>query len=249
MLAGDWPTIWPQIDDVMSRGRASWNEDHLVPIFRNGRMEEVSWTYGYSPVFDEHGGVGGTLVVCTETTSRVVGQRRLRTLRNLAEKTNFAPNLEAVLDSTRDLLGSVPADVVFALVYLVVDGGTGPVLVRSVGLDDEACATLHAAFGQELARLQRLGTPVPMPPDMNVTGFAWPEPVSQVFVAPVAVEGSADASGYVGVRPQPAAPARPKLSRASLPARGARRAGAGQGRRAASTRRDRGQRSVPRRAR
>jgi PAS domain S-box-containing protein len=192
-----WPTIWPQIDDVMSRGRASWNEDHLVPIFRNGRMEEVYWTYGYSPVFDEHGGVGGTLVVCTETTSRVIGQRRLRTLRNLAEKTNFAPNLEAVLDSTRDLLGSVPEDVVFALMYLEVGDGTGPVLVRSVGLDDDACATLHAAFGHELARFRHLGTPVPMPPDMNVTGSAWPEPVSQVFVAPVAVEGSADASGYV----------------------------------------------------
>ncbi len=67
-----WPTIWPQIDDVVSHGQASWNEDHLVRIFRNGRREEVYWTYGYSPVFDEHGDVGGTLVVCTETTSRVV---------------------------------------------------------------------------------------------------------------------------------------------------------------------------------
>ena len=53
------------------------------------------WTYGYSPVFDEHGGVGGTLVVCTETTSRVIGQRRLRTLRNLAE-TNFGVGSRAV---------------------------------------------------------------------------------------------------------------------------------------------------------
>ena len=58
-----WPIIWPQIDDVMSRGRASWNEDHLVPIFRNQRIEEVYWTYGYSPVFDDDGSIGGTLVV------------------------------------------------------------------------------------------------------------------------------------------------------------------------------------------
>ena len=48
-----WPIIWPQIDDVMSRRRSSWNEDQLVPVFRNGRLEEVYWTYGYSPVLDD----------------------------------------------------------------------------------------------------------------------------------------------------------------------------------------------------
>ncbi len=51
-----WPIIWPQIDDVMSRGRSSWNQDQLVPVFRNGRLEEVYWTYGYSPVLDDQGG-------------------------------------------------------------------------------------------------------------------------------------------------------------------------------------------------
>lgn len=75
-----WPIIWPQIDDVMSRGKASWNEDALVPIFRNGRLEDVYWTYGYSPVYDDVGGIGGTLVVCTESTGRVVAERALRAM-------------------------------------------------------------------------------------------------------------------------------------------------------------------------
>lgn len=71
-----WPIISPQIDDVMQRGKASWNEDQLVPIFRNERIEDVYWTYGYSPVFDEAGTIAGTLVVCTETTARVLGEKR-----------------------------------------------------------------------------------------------------------------------------------------------------------------------------
>ncbi|HEY3253778.1 MAG TPA: hypothetical protein VGJ91_07515, partial [Polyangiaceae bacterium] len=54
-----WPLIWPQIDDVLSRGKASWNEDQLVPILRNGRLEEVYWTYGYSPAFDDQGAIAG----------------------------------------------------------------------------------------------------------------------------------------------------------------------------------------------
>src|SRR4029077_2052419 len=84
-----WPEIWsiigPQIDDVMRRAVPSWNEDQLVPILRNGRIEDVYWTYGYSPIFDETGAVGGTLVVCTETTARVIAERRLGLLRSLGD--------------------------------------------------------------------------------------------------------------------------------------------------------------------
>ena len=80
-----WPEIWdiigPQIDDVMSRGIPSWHEDALVPIFRNGAIEEVYWTYGYSPVFDDDGRIGGTLVVCTETTGRVLAHQREAAMR------------------------------------------------------------------------------------------------------------------------------------------------------------------------
>ncbi len=66
-----WSIIGPQIDGVMTRGEATWHEDQLVPIERNGRIEPVYWTYGFSPVFDDDGTIGGTLVVCTETTQQV----------------------------------------------------------------------------------------------------------------------------------------------------------------------------------
>ncbi|WP_368671351.1 PAS domain-containing protein [Corallococcus exiguus] len=77
-----WPEAWPiigqQLEDAMREGRPSWNEDQLVPIFRNGRIENVYWTYSYSPAFDDDGKVHGTLVVCTETTSRVLGEQALQ---------------------------------------------------------------------------------------------------------------------------------------------------------------------------
>ncbi|MEO8359606.1 MAG: ATP-binding protein [Vicinamibacteria bacterium] len=76
-----WPIIGPQIADVMERGIPSWHEDALVPIFRNGAIEDVYWTYGYSPVFDDQGDVGGTLVICTETTPRVIATERENELR------------------------------------------------------------------------------------------------------------------------------------------------------------------------
>ena len=81
-----WPIIGPQIEQVMAGGEPTWHEQHLVPISRHGRCEDVYWTYSYGPIHDADAanGVGGILVLCTETTQAVVSRReseeRYRTL-------------------------------------------------------------------------------------------------------------------------------------------------------------------------
>jgi signal transduction histidine kinase len=93
-----WPVIFPQIDAVMTRGEASWHENQLVPINRNGRLEEVYWTYGYSPVYTSAGQIGGTLVVCTETTNTILAKRlQQREMERLADLFEQAPAFFAVL--------------------------------------------------------------------------------------------------------------------------------------------------------
>ncbi|WP_421825604.1 ATP-binding protein [Larkinella sp.] len=75
-----WPEIWssiqPMIDQVMGGGEAIWREDQLLPIYRNGGIEEVYWTFSYSPVNVESGAVGGVFVTCTETTEKIVTLKR-----------------------------------------------------------------------------------------------------------------------------------------------------------------------------
>jgi PAS domain S-box-containing protein len=63
-----WPIIGPQIEQVMNGGGATWNENQLVPVTRYGRVEQVYWTYGYSPI-DDDDRVGGVLAVCRDVTS------------------------------------------------------------------------------------------------------------------------------------------------------------------------------------
>ena len=70
-----WDTIGPQIEQVMTTGVATWHEDQHLPIERNGRLEDVWWTYSYSPVRDDDGSIAATLVVCQETTGRVLADR------------------------------------------------------------------------------------------------------------------------------------------------------------------------------
>ena len=75
-----WEIIKPDISRILAGGEATWHEDHLVPIERNGRIEQVWWTYSYGPAFDDDGSVGGVLVICQETTARVIAEKRLQTL-------------------------------------------------------------------------------------------------------------------------------------------------------------------------
>ncbi len=72
-----WPIIGPQIEQVMSGGGATWHENQLVPVTRHGRLEQVWWTYSYSPI-DEGDGVGGVLVVCRDVTEQHLATVALR---------------------------------------------------------------------------------------------------------------------------------------------------------------------------
>jgi signal transduction histidine kinase/ActR/RegA family two-component response regulator len=189
-----WPIIGPQIDDVMQRGTPSWNEDHLVPIVRNGHLEEVYWTYGYSPVFDDDGRIGGTLVVCTETTSRVLGARRLQALHVVAETLALAANQAALLDGAVKSLAQFPTDVPFALFYGADHKARGLRRLRRVGLDSKTAAALDAAVRPELEARARVGRPWPVPPGPTIAS-AWPEPVEQLHAVPVGTPESP--TGYV----------------------------------------------------
>src|SRR5450756_846206 len=75
--AESWDIIGPQIEQVMSGGGATWHENQLIPVTRYGRLEQVWWTYGYSPI-DEDDGIGGVLVVCREVTADYLAATALR---------------------------------------------------------------------------------------------------------------------------------------------------------------------------
>ncbi len=86
-----WPEIWdvisPLLDQVWTTGEATWSENQLIPIYRNGQLEDVYWTFSYSPVRVESGQIGGILVVCNETTDKV---NMLRQLKEREEQFRFA---------------------------------------------------------------------------------------------------------------------------------------------------------------
>ncbi len=82
-----WDFIGPLIDGVMKTGKPVWFEDQLVPFYRNGRLEDIYWTFSYSLILDNDGMPGGVLVTCMETTQAV------KTRRNTEEKAQSLRNI------------------------------------------------------------------------------------------------------------------------------------------------------------
>lgn len=79
-----WSEVWDEITplvDAALRGEATWSEDLPLVLERNGYPEDCWFTFSYSPIRDESGKVAGMFCSATETTEKVLGERRLEAQR------------------------------------------------------------------------------------------------------------------------------------------------------------------------
>jgi hypothetical protein len=81
----------------------------------------VYFTFSYSPIHGDTGNVDGIFCAFYETTSRVIGERRLQTLRDLARTVMEVKSAEEACQAAVKTLAANPYDVPFALMYLLDD--------------------------------------------------------------------------------------------------------------------------------
>lgn len=103
----------------MTTGEATRAEDLLLLLERSGYAEECYFSFSYSPIRDETGGVGGVFTPVKETTDKIIGERRLRTLRDLAAHTREAREVEAACERAIEVLAANSFDLPFALLYRI----------------------------------------------------------------------------------------------------------------------------------
>ena len=118
-----WPEIWdtigPMLEGVMQRGEATWSDDLLLLLARHGYPEECYFTFSYSPISDESGGIGGVFTPVMETTDRVIAERRSNTLRELAGSIVQAKSEERMWTLAAEILGRNRHDISFSVLYAV----------------------------------------------------------------------------------------------------------------------------------
>ena len=108
----------PLLAGVVRTGEAFWAKDLLFELERYGFPEETYFDVSYDPVRVESGEVGGVYCIVTETTDRVVGERRLALLKDLAERNATARTARDACVLATETLAAKPQDVLFALTYL-----------------------------------------------------------------------------------------------------------------------------------
>jgi signal transduction histidine kinase len=198
-----WPDIGPRIEQVLQQGQATWDEALLLFLERSGFTEESYHTFSYSPVYDDENRVAGMLCVVTEVTERVVGERRLRMLHDLAARAIGSIGIDETCRRACEVIERYAFDMPFAALYL---GGAGGTQLRRVActassqalaipLDGASAAAaspwpiralLDSQATQTLHGLPRRG--------IQVAAGPWPDAVQQALLLPLKAGGA----GLVG---------------------------------------------------
>ena len=208
-----WSELGPMAGSVLAGRGATYSDDQLLFLRRHGYLEETYWTFSYSPIQDESGGVGGVFVAVTDTTLRVVGERRLRVLRDLGElSTVSAGTAEEASRTVVDVLTRHRDEVPFVAAYLRSADGSlqlvatsgvtaGSTAAPSVVRGPADCAPVWRvadAAATEVVRDLTDGTGGDV--DACTAGTAFP---TDAVVLPLVIAGRSEAAGVLvaGVNP------------------------------------------------
>ncbi|MBD2021550.1 diguanylate cyclase, partial [Leptolyngbya sp. FACHB-36] len=145
-----WDQVSPRVESAILKNEGTYDESLLLIMERNGYPEETYYTFSYSPVPNDQGGTGGIICANTDDTQRIIGERQLTLLRELATKTADARTLDEACTLTARCLETDPYDLPFAMLYLVepqqhvslvgtcgIDRGH-PVAPDTIALDDDS---------------------------------------------------------------------------------------------------------------
>jgi PAS domain S-box-containing protein len=184
-----WDVVGPMAHQVMTRDQGTYSEEQLLIMERHGYQEETYYTFSYSPVPDDEGGIGGLICANSEDTGRVIGERQLALLRELAARTGTARTPHDACDLAMAAIATNARDLPFALIYLEDENGMR-LCAASEGareLGDPAAWPLREAASQpQVVTLDTM---------TNIPCGDWLRPPSSAAVLPL---GTAGGSGHIG---------------------------------------------------
>jgi PAS domain S-box-containing protein len=195
-----WAAPWGSIGDAFEsaiNGETRYLENQRMFLDRNGYLEETFFTLSFSPIRDETGGVGGLFLPVTETTGKMLSERRTRLIRDLTAGATRAHSVKEALSLAAQMLSTCELDLPFYAIYIVENDQADPRLFKSFGIipgceDDEKVAHLSSDGPWPVAELLR-GGPAALV-DVSPLGPVFKSPYSEApnkaLLLPIAAPGS-----------------------------------------------------------
>ncbi len=145
-----WEQVGPRAESAMLSNKGTYDESLLLIMERNGYPEETYYTFSYSPVPNDQGGIGGIICANTDDTQRIIGERQLTLLRELAASTADARTFDTACELSVKCLLTNPYDLPFAMIYLVDAGQQSAILAGACGIErGHPAARETVAFDQD----------------------------------------------------------------------------------------------------
>ncbi len=151
-----WKEVFEEVKDriisVMRDGVATWDEQLLLFLERNGYPEETYHTFSYSPLIGDGGAVEGLMCVVSEETDRVISERRLKQLNDLAAALLKAQSRSDVQAAVRVHFGDESRDFPFADLILFDPVSSAPTRwpVAAIEQGGKQISISLDGFGQDL---------------------------------------------------------------------------------------------------
>jgi signal transduction histidine kinase len=134
-----WTEAWPVIGEACNSalsGDTAFLEDQHIFLARHWYNEECFFTFSFSPIRSEDGHIGGLFHPVIEMTAKVLGERRTRTLRDLATLAGKAKAIEEAIALSTRTLAPYQLDLPFVLTYLLDATKQQARLVAATGLPE-----------------------------------------------------------------------------------------------------------------
>jgi signal transduction histidine kinase len=148
-----WAEIWhycgPLADKVFHRAEPSYVDAVQLFMNRGDWVEEVWYSFSYSPIFNEAGEVGGLFCPSTDTTDTRLNARRLAALSSLSASALREQDVASACATAMHTIAENPADIPFALLFKRV--GDSMRLQQTAHVADEACELALWPVDQVLA--------------------------------------------------------------------------------------------------
>ncbi|HXS89859.1 MAG TPA: ATP-binding protein [Steroidobacteraceae bacterium] len=196
-----WDMLQPLLAGVVNTGDAFWAKDLMFMIERHGYVEETYFDVSYDPVRDETGRVGGVFCIVSETTGRVVGERRLAALRDLGRVSNGATSAGDIFRNSATVLENYGKDVPFTALYSW-DAAAGTARLEAasgIAAGDAGAPLLIDATNRHQS--WPLGSDAEIvlaepPADVDLPRGPWPEPVKHAAILKLATRAN-ETYGYL----------------------------------------------------
>src|SRR5689334_5708078 len=146
-----WKNIWdhiePMLKTVMEKDEGTYVESQLLIMDRNGYLEETYYTFSYTPIPGDQGGTAGMICANTDDTVRIIGERQLRTLRDLGKNLAKMKTVTEVYENALNVLEDNQKDFPFAVLYKADNDGRSVHAIAYAGIDaEQAILPSHIDF-------------------------------------------------------------------------------------------------------